>query len=231
MLIETNWLNIMVDRGENKGYVIQADQVRFGNRTPDHLGILFIGGDILFHGATAHRGLRSFRCRGFTITLGHIALGRTPLDEWSARRRDRYLHNTHKRRTSMPPAGLEPAIPASERPQIHALDRAATGIGTVHGDANMNSSVDENGYILRLAWELPAFLVDEKGYDFKSFQSEWTKTDIPNGIGGNLKSVRTWDGTNTPLFQEQKPTRLTRPILQFSSASLTRKDGFMTVIP
>jgi hypothetical protein len=29
----------------------------------------------------------------------------------------------------MPPAGLEPVIPASERPQTHALDRAATGIG------------------------------------------------------------------------------------------------------
>jgi hypothetical protein len=47
-------------------------------------------------------------------------LGRTPLDEWSARRRDLYLttHNTHKRQTSMPPTAFEPAIPASERPQI-----------------------------------------------------------------------------------------------------------------
>ena len=30
----------------------------------------------------------------------------------------------------MPPAGFEPAIPVSERSQTHALDRAATGIGT-----------------------------------------------------------------------------------------------------
>jgi hypothetical protein len=29
----------------------------------------------------------------------------------------------------MPPAGLEPTIPASERQQTHALDGAATGIG------------------------------------------------------------------------------------------------------
>ena len=29
----------------------------------------------------------------------------------------------------MSPAGFEPAIPASERPQTHALDRAATAIG------------------------------------------------------------------------------------------------------
>jgi hypothetical protein len=29
----------------------------------------------------------------------------------------------------MPPAGFEPTIPASERPQTHALDGAALGIG------------------------------------------------------------------------------------------------------
>jgi hypothetical protein len=32
----------------------------------------------------------------------------------------------------MPPAGFEPAIPASERPQNHAVDRVATAIGTPH---------------------------------------------------------------------------------------------------
>jgi hypothetical protein len=39
-----------------------------------------------------------------------------PLDEWSARSRDRYLttHNTHKRKVAMPPAEFVPAIPASE---------------------------------------------------------------------------------------------------------------------
>jgi hypothetical protein len=31
----------------------------------------------------------------------------------------------------MPLAGLKPANPASERPQTHVLDRAATGIGRV----------------------------------------------------------------------------------------------------
>ena len=29
----------------------------------------------------------------------------------------------------MPPVGLEPAIPASDRPQTLALDRSVTGIG------------------------------------------------------------------------------------------------------
>ena len=56
-------------------------------------------------------------------------VGRTPLDERSARRTDLYLttHNTHNRQTSMPAVGLETTISADERPQIYALDRAATG--------------------------------------------------------------------------------------------------------
>jgi len=32
----------------------------------------------------------------------------------------------------MPPAGFESAIPASERPQTHALDRAASGSTDKH---------------------------------------------------------------------------------------------------
>ena len=51
----------------------------------------------------------------------HTTLGRIPLDEGSARRRDHYLTtpNIHKRQTCMPPAGFEPAVPASDRPQTH----------------------------------------------------------------------------------------------------------------
>jgi len=71
----------------------------------------------------------------FLKFLEHIqrrtTVGRTPLHEWSARRRDLYLttHNTHNRQTSMPLVGFEPTIPAGERPQTYALDRAATGTG------------------------------------------------------------------------------------------------------
>jgi hypothetical protein len=36
---------------------------------------------------------------------------------------------THKIKTSMPPAGIEPAIPTIERPQTHGLDRAVTMTG------------------------------------------------------------------------------------------------------
>jgi len=91
-----------------------------------------ISKSISFHsGATAPSGPRPPHYRGFTITLRHTTVGRTPLDEWSGRCRDLYLttHNTHKRQTSMPRAGFDPTIPANERPQTHTLDRAATGIG------------------------------------------------------------------------------------------------------
>jgi hypothetical protein len=77
-------------------------------------------------------GPRPPHYRGFMITLRHTTLGRTPLDKWSARRGDLYLppYNTYRRQTSVSPEGLEPTIQASERPQTHALDSAATGICT-----------------------------------------------------------------------------------------------------
>jgi hypothetical protein len=60
------------------------------------------------------------------------------MDEWSAQREDLYLttHNTHKRQTSWTPAGLEPTIPAGERPQTHALDRAVIGFGSESVNTN-----------------------------------------------------------------------------------------------
>ena len=57
----------------------------------------------------------------FLMFLDHTqrrtTVGRTPLDEWSARRRDFYLttHDTHNRQMSMPPVGFEPKISAGER--------------------------------------------------------------------------------------------------------------------
>jgi hypothetical protein len=59
----------------------------------------------------------------FLMFLDHTrrrsTVGRTPLDERSARRRDLYLttHDTHNRQISMPPVGVKPTISVSERPQ------------------------------------------------------------------------------------------------------------------
>jgi hypothetical protein len=79
----------------------------------------------------------NYKCRGLflclitlkdTHTYTHTTVGRTPLDEWSVRRRELYLQkqNIHA------PVGilsLRPPPPQSDRPQTRALYRAATGIG------------------------------------------------------------------------------------------------------
>jgi len=72
-----------------------------------------------FYGATAAGLPWPRQYLDITITFRHTTFGRISPDEWSARCRDLCLttHNTHKRQTSMPSAGFEPAIPAS-----HALD-------------------------------------------------------------------------------------------------------------
>ena len=66
----------------------------------------------------------------FLMFLDHIkrrsTVGRTPPDEWSARRRDLYLttHDTHNRQISMPPVGFKPKISAGERPAAAHLLRS-----------------------------------------------------------------------------------------------------------
>ena len=68
------------------------------------------------------RAMASSFLRFLDHTQRRITVGRTSLDEWSARRRDLTTHNTHNRQTSMPPMGFQPTISAGKRPQ--------TGTGT-----------------------------------------------------------------------------------------------------
>jgi hypothetical protein len=64
------------------------------------------------------------------MTHRHTTLGRTPLNEWPTGRSTYTTHKKQKRRTSMPSAWFESAIPAIERPQTYyALDPTATVIG------------------------------------------------------------------------------------------------------
>jgi hypothetical protein len=53
-------------------------------------------------------------------------------EEWLDAEISTRRHTTfpRERETFMHPAEFEPTIPAGERPQTHALDRAATGTGT-----------------------------------------------------------------------------------------------------
>jgi hypothetical protein len=61
-------------------------------------------------------------------TQRRTTVGTTPLDEWSAHRRDLFL-TTHNTTNIHAPLGFEPTISAGERSQTYTLDRAATGTG------------------------------------------------------------------------------------------------------
>ena len=88
---------------------------------------------VCFWSDSPHWAMASSFTRFLDHTQRRTTVGRTPLDEWSARRRDLYLtkHNTHNRQTSTPTVGFEPTISAGERPQTYALDRTATGAGSL----------------------------------------------------------------------------------------------------
>ena len=86
---------------------------------------------ISFFGTTAPQWARA---SSFTRFLDHMqrrtTVGRTPLDEQSARRRDLYLttHSTHNKHPC-PRVGFEPTISADKWPHIYDLDCAGTGTG------------------------------------------------------------------------------------------------------
>ena len=99
------------------------------NINADHFQRIYISFFLWRCGPT--RAMASSFLRFLDHTQRRITVGRTPLDEWSARLRDLYLttHNTHNRQISKPPVGFEPTISAGEWTQTYALDHAATGTG------------------------------------------------------------------------------------------------------
>jgi hypothetical protein len=103
---------------------------------------------IFLHGTTANSGPDP-HYRGFTITLTHTTVDRTPLDEWSAGRGNLYLTKTlHPQQTDMhAPCGIGTLSP-SERLQTHALDRAASGIGSRIIDHEMILLVTPRNYLI-----------------------------------------------------------------------------------
>ena len=80
-----------------------------------------------FHGATSlvGQGLLIIEASRSHSDTTH---GRTPLDDWSARRRYLYLTTENTSDIHAPRWDTNPQSQASERPQTHALDREATGI-------------------------------------------------------------------------------------------------------
>jgi hypothetical protein len=106
---------------------------------------------------------------GFLFSLDHIqthtTVGKTPLDEGSARRRNLYLitQTLYNRQTSMPLVGFEPTIPASARSQTFFLDRATTSNFSVLGE---NSA--ENGYCVFCTYSFKeTLLMKLKSLDIK----------------------------------------------------------------
>ena len=114
-------------------------------------------------------------------TQRRTTVGRTSLDEWSARRRDLYLttHNTHNRQTSMPPVGFEPTISAGERPQIYALDGAATGTGNLYWYHFINYNDKENEPTTKFSRNM---WTREGASITQSWNVRWTKSSWQNDL-------------------------------------------------
>ena len=111
------------------------------------------------------------------IILRHTTTGRTPLDEWSARRRDLYLttQNTHRRQNIHAPVGFEPATPANERSQTHALDRAAIGFGKNNG-----------GQLL--LWPPPPQVTLMAVFTVTIISNVWQNSETPNVTAGGSQT-------------------------------------------
>ena len=97
--------------------------------------LLFVNSPLPPHGATAPSWPGLPHCRGFTITLRHTTLGRTPLDGWSAR-----LDNTqHSKETGIHAPGGIWTRNSSKRLQTHVWDRAVTVIAVSLNNNNNNN--------------------------------------------------------------------------------------------
>jgi hypothetical protein len=122
LFINTSFLQIVKEKSEwTQNWLLTVIEVCFGEWV-----CLFV-----FVATTPQWAKVSSFTRFLDHTQRRTTVGRTPLDEWSPRRRDLYLttHNPHNRQTSIPPVGSEPKTPPGDRPRTYALDREATGIG------------------------------------------------------------------------------------------------------
>jgi hypothetical protein len=80
-------------------------------------------------------------------TQTYTTVGRTPLDEGSARRRGLYMR-THKhctRQASMPPVGFKTTIPASARLRTYALGSVPTNRVQARSQAEPNRTLESKG--------------------------------------------------------------------------------------
>ena len=78
--------------------------------------------NFLFSWLDSPTGSRPPHCRGFTISLRHTTIVRSPLDEWSDCRRDLYL-KTHsiRKRDNLSPGGIRTRNPSKREAAARRL--------------------------------------------------------------------------------------------------------------
>ena len=135
----------------------------------------------------------------------------------------------HSQQTSMPPTGFKPSIPTSERPQSHALDRTASGIGLfclssplccteqTHGHSTTlkgNEIGEGRGGVLRRSEYVIVLMKEEKKYvgrhttaanmlkswKLKAWIIRGLTVSYKNVLGGSAVSVRGWLLLMLPLL-------------------------------
>ena len=107
------------------------------------------------------------RASSFTRLLDHTrrrtTIGRIPLGEWLARRRDLYVTTQHSRQTSMPLEVFETTTWAGQRPQTYALDEMTTGTGP-----HILAHVKMSGWqVLKSQTYISELLVDRYEYTYQ----------------------------------------------------------------
>jgi hypothetical protein len=140
------------------------------------------------------QGLLVTRFHAHTHTLHSVGL------LWTSDQPDvETSHRNNIRQTSVPSAGFEPAIPASERPQTSSLDGAANGTAT--NLTEQKSSIQ--GETCR-APKLIAIFVVSNTNDNSGRQhtlSEHQNTSVAsNHAGGNTAPVTFYFSAMCPLF-------------------------------
>jgi hypothetical protein len=129
MVIELDWLNMLMGRVGNKGYFFHANQVWFVVQG----GIVFFDGFFLWRGSAYWaRACSLSRLHDHTYLHTQHSAGY----RWTSERPVRDNTQHYNIQTSTPLAGFEAVIPTNERPQTYAV----TGIGTMDRDANLNNS-------------------------------------------------------------------------------------------
>jgi len=131
-------------------------------------------------------------------TQRRTTVGRTPMDECSARRRDLYLttHNTHNRQTSMLRVGFEPTISAGERPQTHALGYGYIGARTdTTQQTNICLGIHCRNVWLHLNWQ-PSSPLQRHSNPLRTAASIWPECRLETN---SLYLRQTVGGDNIPV--------------------------------